>query len=126
MKLAVIGSRCFSSKEHAAIIFGVLDALRSQYPLTAIVSGACKSSPDAWAAQWAKERKVELIEFPADWSQGKGAGFARNTDIANACDAVCAFWDGTSKGTADTMKKAKAQGKPVFYDSMDGKGFRPF
>ena len=39
MKLAVIGSRCFSSKEHAAIIFGVLDALIDQYPIAAHESG---------------------------------------------------------------------------------------
>ena len=37
----------------------------------------------------------------------------RNPDIVAAADRVVAFWDGTSRGTADSIEIARKTGKPV-------------
>jgi hypothetical protein len=59
--------------------------------------------------------------FPADWDKhGKAAGFLRNTTIIENADWVVAFWDGTSRGTSDSIKKAHAAGKPISVFSPTG------
>lgn len=44
---------------------------------------------------------------------GKAAGMIRNTDIVNNSEIVVTFWDGESRGTKDSIKKAEQQGKKV-------------
>ena len=46
-----------------------------------------------------------LIIQPEDRSR-KGTYLARNTEIVKKSDAVVGFWDGESRGTADTLVKA--------------------
>lgn len=123
-KLAVVGSRTISSNKEAAHVYGVLDGLRQSLPLlTHVVSGGARG-PDRFAAQWAKERGVELVEHLPDWTVGKHAGHLRNSLVARDCDAMVAFWDGRSKGTLHAIGCARAMGKRAFVDMMDGKGFR--
>ena len=67
---------------------------------------------DSWAAEAAREAGLEVEVYLPDWDKhGKAAGFLRNTDIVAASDAILAFHDGVSRGTMDTVKKAKAAGK---------------
>lgn len=105
-RIAVVGSREFwNVPEIKARIMGLpLDAT--------IVSGGAKG-PDSIAVRVAETRRMKTQVFPADWSKGRGAGLARNTTIVEDCDQVLAFWDGESRGTADTIEKAKKAGKPV-------------
>jgi len=50
-----------------------------------------------------------------DWDKyRKSAGFIRNQQIIDACTFVLAFWDGKSKGTKDTIDKARKAKKPTF------------
>jgi hypothetical protein len=43
-----------------------------------------------------------------DWDKhGKAAGFIRNQEIVDNCDFVVAFWDGASRGTKDTIDRAR-------------------
>jgi hypothetical protein len=66
------------------------------------------------AATYAEEHRIPLIVFEADWNKhGKRAGFIRNTDIVMESDMIVAFWDGKSRGTADTIAKAKTLKKPT-------------
>lgn len=39
------------------------------------------------------------------------AAFVRNGYIIEAADEVVAFWDGSSRGTKDSIRKASAEGK---------------
>lgn len=51
------------------------------------------------------------------------AAFTRNQMIVNEAASVAAFWDGQSRGTLDTINKAKAAGilYQVFTDQEDSK-----
>ena len=85
-----------------------------------LVSGGA-SGVDS-AAEEAAEGFTMMI-FHAQWDKyGKGAGFIRNTLIMEAADLIVAFWDGESRGTLDTLKKAKKAGKP--YEIYGPKGER--
>jgi len=46
-------------------------------------------------------------------SYGRYAPIRRNTDIINNSDYILALWDGNSKGTQDSIKKAKNLNKIV-------------
>lgn len=77
---------------------------------------------DSIAIQAAKEYGLEWEEILADWEQhGKGAGFLRNTELVKKADIVVAFWDLKSRGTKDTITKAKAWGKELHVFGPDGK-----
>ena len=115
MRLAVIGGRDFKNYElllkcltrwgSYPLGFGVIDE---------VVSGGAKGA-DSLAAKAAKELDIDVTEIIPDWDRfGKSAGFIRNTEIINSADAVLAFWDGTSRGTKDSIDKAIEIGLEVF------------
>lgn len=108
--LAVVGSRTWTDKQ---CVFDMLDCYYIDYPQLKIISGGAKGA-DSMAADWAKSRNVPTQIFRPDWDvYGKRAGFMRNEQIVRACDSVLAFWDGTSKGTLNTIDKARDMQKPV-------------
>lgn len=79
-----------------------------------IVSGGAIGA-DRLGARWAKAQGIKLTEFLPDWERfGKRAGFIRNEDIIKAADAILAFWDGQSRGTANSLSIAKRLKKPTF------------
>lgn len=83
-----------------------------------IVSGGC-SGTDALAERYAHERACSLQIFPADWSRyGKRAGYVRNREMHAYISifperGVIAFWDGHSKGTAQSFVLAKEFDNPI-------------
>lgn len=102
MNYAIIGSRGFQNYEMLKIVCNRL--IRDT---DTIVSGAA-SGADILGKQYAIERKLGYIEFPADWNTyGKRAGFIRNQEIIDNSDFVIAFWDGISKGTKHSLDLAK-------------------
>lgn len=85
-----------------------------------IVSGSCSSGADKLAEMYAKELGYEVKLFPADWNAyGKRAGFVRNEGMhkyiagSNSNRGVIAFWDGESKGTAQSFELAKKYGNQM-------------
>lgn len=105
---AVVGSREFA---HKVLVERILDLLID--PGDSIVSGGARG-PDTWAEEYADERgmKTDIKRVTKeDWRQGKHVALERNTDIVAASDAVIAFWDGYSRGTQDTVRKARKAGK---------------
>ena len=51
---------------------------------------------------------IPLLVFKPDYQKyGRGATLVRNTQIIENADVVFAFWDGQSKGTKDSITKAK-------------------
>lgn len=109
MKIAVVGSRNLK-----------IDNLGDYLPAgtTEIVSGGARGI-DTCAREYAKAHGLKLTEFLPDYERyGKGAPLRRNLEIIDYADAVFAFWDGKSRGTAYTIKKARAIGKPVHIITM--------
>lgn len=68
---------------------------------------------DTVAAAAGRLAGLTVEELLPDWSQGRGAGMDRNSEIVESCDRVVAFWTGISNGTRDTIEKARAAGKKV-------------
>lgn len=78
-----------------------------------IVSGHA-SGADSLGERFAEEYHLPCELHPADWSRhGRAAGPIRNAEMAACADALIAFWDGKSKGTANMIKSAKAKGLQV-------------
>lgn len=106
MKIAVIGSRTATAKHYEE-----LTARLELLGATEIISGGAAGA-DTLAERYALETGTKLTTYLPDWNKyGKAAGPIRNQDIINAADMVLAIWDGQSTGTADSLKKAKAQRK---------------
>lgn len=107
MKLAIVGSRRYPDLEK------VRRFVRSLPRDTFIISGGAVGV-DKEAVAEALSLGMAGTVFEAKWHQyGKQAGMMRNRDIVNAADEIVAFWDGKSKGTANTIQQAKNMLKKV-------------
>jgi hypothetical protein len=80
-----------------------------------IVSGGCSRGGDRFAEILAKKHQVPIKIYYAQWDKlGKGAGFARNTDIAKDSDVLIAVVASDRTGGAeDTIKKAIKMNKKI-------------
>lgn len=106
-RVAIVGSRDYP-------YLGLVREFVNSLPLhVEVVSGGARGV-DRTAEFAARARGLSVRSIPADWNtHGRAAGFLRNTEIVAAADEVVAFWDGRSRGTFDTINKARAAGKPV-------------
>jgi predicted Rossmann fold nucleotide-binding protein DprA/Smf involved in DNA uptake len=82
-----------------------------------VVSGGAAGA-DTLAAGWAKSRGLPLVEhLPAT---ADAYGFkARNTLIVQDSDLIVAFLSPKSRGTHDTLNKARRAKKPVVVIAVD-------
>jgi len=104
MKVAVIGGRTFNDYELVKETLTKLD-------ITLLVSGGAKGA-DSLGERYASENNITTLIFKPDWERhGRGAGMIRNTDIVKNSDIVVAFWDGSSKGTLDSIRKVEKLNK---------------
>lgn len=107
MRVAIVGSRGFPALTQVSKYVHALS------PGTEVVSGGAKGV-DETAAKAALACGLTLTEYLPEWDKyGKKAGFIRNGLIVGDADKVVAFWDGESRGTLNTIKKAVKAGKPV-------------
>jgi len=110
MRVAIVGSRDFTDFEK--LEQEILKRI-SVEKIEKVVSGGSKGA-DTLARLFAEKYKIPLLEFLPDWKKfGHGAGLWRNTDIVENADIVFAFPAATSKGTRDTIRKAREKGKIV-------------
>jgi len=110
--LAIIGSRNFNNYSYAKT--KILEIIKNyKIPISKIISGGANGA-DKIAEIFAKKFNIPIEVISADWSEGKKAGVIRNTDIIKKSDYVIAFWDGQSKGTLDSINKAKRLNKRLF------------
>lgn len=80
---------------------------------TSIVCGEAKGA-DKLGRKYAEENGIQVDSFPADWeNEGKSAGYKRNERMSKNADALVAYWDGESRGTANMIELMKNMGKPV-------------
>lgn len=116
MNLGVVGSRTFSNKW---LIFEYIYIFKTAYEVLfnekiEIVSGGANGA-DSLAEKVALTSGIPVKIFKSDWEKhGKAAGFIHNQQIVDNSDMIVAFWDGESKGTKDTIDKAKKAKKPTF------------
>ena len=76
---------------------------------------------DEAAVRAARERGVPVVLAVADFDyHGRSAGPRRNRVTVAVADEVVAFWDGKSRGTLDTMRKAQRAGKLRAVFGADG------
>lgn len=110
MRIGIVGSRKRTRHED---YIALMDAFKKIYDSMkigeriVIVSGGCPTGADSWAEDIAHEYRLDLNVHAADWSNGRGAGLARNTLIAQNSDMLIACWDNVSHGTKDTIDKFK-------------------
>ena len=72
-----------------------------------IVSGGAKGA-DCLGEKFAKDDGFETKIFKPNWDKfGAKAGPLRNTTIVENSDVIFAFWDEKSRGTNDSITKAK-------------------
>jgi hypothetical protein len=116
MKLAIVGSRTFDNKlleiEYIHLLKTAYETLFGEK--IEVISGGAKGA-DSLAEKAALVSEIPVKVYKPDWNKyGKSAGYIRNQQIIDVCDMVLAFWDGKSKGTKDTIQKAKKAKKPTF------------
>lgn len=115
MKVAIVGSRDFDRLD---LVVAYVNALPKG---TIVISGGAQGV-DRIAAITAHNAGLVVIEYRPDWeNEGRSAGMKRNGLIVATAERVVAFWDGKSRGTLDTITKARKAGKPVqVATSIDG------
>lgn len=110
--LAIVGSRSVPESRFPEFEERITTALEST-GCDAVVSGGARGA-DRIAEIYAHRHNLPIRIFHAEWEKyGKIAGMLRNSEIVKQCHALLAIWDGKSKGTSDSIKKAMAAGKCV-------------
>jgi predicted Rossmann fold nucleotide-binding protein DprA/Smf involved in DNA uptake len=123
MKIAIVGSRPTYNKDidnHTReSVYAYIGTLPKD---TVIVSGGAPGV-DTWATDAAAFYGLpEPTVFKAEWdkyapppgsNRKNPAGMIRNQQIIDEADLVVAFWLNGSKGTKNSIDKARRAGKPV-------------
>lgn len=112
MRIIVAGSRDFDDYD---LLCEKMDRFvrRLDKGKTVILSGGAKGA-DRLGERWAYENGITVEVYRADWDKyGKAAGMIRNSEMVENASALVAFWDGESRGTADTISKAEQKGLQV-------------
>lgn len=106
LRVAVVGSRTFPHFDYVRTMVQFLAGKGCR------ISSGGAAGVDSWAQAEAEEFGCFEKMHLADWdTYGRRAGPIRNQQMLEAVDAVFAFWDGMSPGTADMIDRAKAAGK---------------
>lgn len=112
-RVIIAGSRSFSNyellREHCLSL--LQEKMRAHRVI--IVSGHAQGA-DTLGERFAKEQGLTVELHPAKWrALGKAAGMIRNVEMAKTSDALIAFWDGKSRGTAHMISFARRRGLEV-------------
>ncbi len=110
MRLLVCGGRDFADR---VLLRYLLDALLDVHHVSKLIHGAERGA-DRLAEEWARDRNIKIMPFPADWTtHGKAAGPIRNARMLDEAhpDLAVAFPGG--RGTADMVKRAHKAGVRV-------------
>jgi hypothetical protein len=113
-RILVCGGREYNDRERVRnILDAVLEGIRSAGKDAVIIHGNARGA-DLLADQYAREKSLKVLSFPADWNTyGTRAGPIRNKQMLDEGkpDAVIAFPGGT--GTRNMVILAKRYGIPV-------------
>ena len=112
VRICIAGGRDFDDIE---FLFNCMEAVRHLYwnHEIVVVSGACKGA-DKLGERWARDYGYRIDSRPPNYEAFKGneryAPLARNEEMAKESDVLCAFWHGSSKGTAHMIGQAMEKG----------------
>lgn len=110
----VNGSRGFNSEECMDTYMRMFIPKGSEDSYRLILGGA--RGADSLAKEWAIKNGVEYVEVKPDWNKyGKKAGVLRNIDMLDnyGVSMLISFWDGSSKGTKQTIDYAISKNIPA-------------
>lgn len=113
MRVLVCGSTDFTDREH---LYKFLDLL---IPAIEVVIEGEAPGADTMAREWAEEREIIVMPFPADWPHfGRAAGPIRNRQmlVEGKPDLVVAFpskYLHDTKGTADMVRQSRTAKVPT-------------
>ena len=117
-RVAIVGSRDYP-------FLDMVDEVLVMTGLVRVVSGGARGV-DRRAEDAARRLGYpEPLVFKPKWKRPGGktnmnAGKERNTVIINNADYVIAFWNGRSRGTLDSITKARRKGLPLILFIADG------
>lgn len=110
MKTIIAGNRNYTNKR---FIDNQIREYMKHTPISEILEGGA-TGVDELAGLFAITNNIPRKTFYAPWAKyGKQAGPIRNEDMVRQADALLAFWDGRSRGTADIIRRAKRKGIKV-------------
>lgn len=112
-KIGIIGSRRRDEYRDYKKIKDIFESVYNKEDEDWIISGGCLKGGDKFAEKIAKKYGIPILIFYPNWNKyGKGAGFVRNTLIAEVSDILIACVAEDRKGgTEDTIKKFLKRGK---------------
>lgn len=97
-RVIVAGSRSF--RDYNFLEEKLKTILKNRMPYVEIVNGLAEGA-DRLGGVFADHHGLPQKKFAADWDNlGKAAGILRNEDMGRYADALVAFWNGESRGTA--------------------------
>ena len=89
---------------------------KSGIKISTVLSGRAKGV-DILGELWAMKNNIPVESYLPDWKRyGRAAGLKRNIEMVENADVLIAIWDGKSKGTKYTIKKAREKGLIVFVE----------
>src|SRR5690606_14519127 len=117
LRVLVTGDRSYAHPERVRQAIGML-------PERSVVIHGAATGADTQAGQAARDRGLEVQEFPADWKRlGRSAGQVRNRRMFDATqpDLVIAFHDdlSQSRGTRGMVDYALSRGAEVYLISSE-------
>jgi predicted Rossmann fold nucleotide-binding protein DprA/Smf involved in DNA uptake len=119
MNLIIAGGRDFNDYN---LLCNEVNRFIGKEQNVTIISGLARGA-DKLGCRFAEENKYPLRGFAAEWGKfGRAAGPIRNKLMAKNADALLAFWDGKSRGTAHMIDYATEMGlkvKVVEYNISD-------
>ena len=113
-RVAIVGGRDFNDyprlRHHVDTM--LFNKVQQGYKIVVLDGGA--RGADALGKQYAQERGYEICTHAADWDRhGKSAGYRRNEAMSDDADAIIAFWDQKSRGTAHMIRYSQSRNKSI-------------
>lgn len=106
MKVVIAGSRTITDEQ---LVFHAIE--EAPFEITEVISGGAKGV-DRIGETWARKRNIPIRIMKPIWTH-KGAGLARNVEMAEEADALIAVYDGQSKGTKHMIDTMRKKGKRI-------------
>lgn len=117
MKIGIVGYRYFNDytlfKQCIIEYLKELEIDIEDEELTIISGGA--SGTDSLAKKFSIDNNIDFTEYPAEWHKygSPQAAYIRNQKIVDDSELIIAFLHPQSRGTYDTINRAKKANIPV-------------